>query len=497
MNKQSIFLSMLISSLMGGIIAIVGYNFLMPANPPQNIPIQNTSPVSFTNNFTLDTSSAVVPEGLNFVYAANSSVDAVVHIRTVYEATNSGTSGNTPFDQFFRDYFGETPQRGGRSRGAGSGVIVNTDGFIVTNHHVVENATEIEVMLNDNRTFKAKKIGQDPTTDLAVLKIEEKGLPAMRWGNSDQLQLGEWVLAVGNPFEFRSTVTAGIVSAKARNIGILARQNTGNNLQIESFIQTDAAVNPGNSGGALVNLKGELIGINTAIISPTGAFAGYSFAVPVSLVKKVYEDLTQYGAVQRALLGINIVDVSAELAEREKLDVIRGVYVANVNPKSAADDAGLKTGDVIVGVNGKKVNSVSELQEIIALKRPGDQVSVSFFRKGKQSEVQTTLKNQMSTTDVVAAVKDKFDLNGATFRELTPDEKAKYKVAGGVMVDEVTSGKWKDVGMKQAFVITKIDKKEIQNIEDFSNYLNTVRGEGILLEGVYPNGERAYYGIGW
>jgi len=497
MNKGSVFLAMLVSSLMGGIIAIVGYSMLLPAGQPVNIPVLSTNPVSFTSNFTLDTSSATVPEGLNFVFAANSSVDAVVHIRTVYEASTSSSSGTTPFDQFFKDYFGETPQRGGRSRGAGSGVIVDAGGFVVTNHHVVENAAEIEIMLNDNRTFKAKIVGQDPTTDLAVLKIEEVGLPYMRWGNSDHLQLGEWVLAVGNPFEFRSTVTAGIVSAKARNIGILARQNTGNNLQIESFIQTDAAVNPGNSGGALVNLRGELIGINTAIISPTGAFAGYSFAVPVSLVKKVYEDLTKFGTVQRALLGINIVDVSAELAKQEKLDVLRGVYVANVNANSAAADAGLKTGDVIVGVNGKKVNSVSELQEIIALKRPGDQVSVSYFRNGKQSEVLTTLKNQMSTTDVVAAIKDKFELNGATFRELTAAEKSKYKVTGGVMVDEVTSGKWKEVGIKQEFVITKIDKKEIQTIEDFSNYLNTARGEGILLEGVYPNGERAYYGIGW
>lgn len=488
---------MVFSSVLGGVIAIGGYTLVQPES--NQIPLQQAAQEgtpSFTN-MVLDTNNFVVPEGLNFVYAANNSKDAVVHIRTVY----NGQRGENAvyFEDLFREYFGEQPrqQRQMPSRGAGSGVIVSSEGFIVTNNHVVEGASEIEVLLNDNRSYQAEIVGLDPTTDLAVLKVEDRNLPTMNWGNSDNLQLGEWVLAVGNPFEFRSTVTAGIVSAKARNIGILASANRGTNLQIESFIQTDAAVNPGNSGGALVNLRGELVGINTAIISPTGAFAGYSFAVPVSLVHKVYDDLVEYGQVQRAMLGIRIRDVNAELSAEEKLGTLKGIYIQSVMDGSTADDANLESGDVIVEIDGLSVNNVSQLQEKIALKRPGESVDVTYLRNGKSRTVDVVLKNQNGTTDLVAAITDQITLAGATFTEMTEDEVEEYGVQGGVKISEIGGGKWREAGIKRGFLITKVDKTEIRELKDFSDYLNQVKGEGILIEGIYPDGEKAYYGIGW
>ena len=497
MNTKNMIMAMVFSSILGGVIAIGGYTLIQPQpQQPQPQPMSQQGTASFTN-MVVDTSNFVVPEGLNFVYAANHSKDAVVHIRTVYSGQRSDQA--IYFEDLFRDYFGDQQRqpRNMPSRGAGSGVIVSGDGYIVTNNHVVEGASEIEVLLNDNRSYQAEVIGLDPTTDLAVLKIEDRNLPTMQWGDSDRLQLGEWVLAVGNPFEFRSTVTAGIVSAKARNIGILANQNRGTNLQIESFIQTDAAVNPGNSGGALVNLRGELVGINTAIISPTGAFAGYSFAVPVSLVHKVFDDLVEFGQVQRAMLGIYIRDVDATLSEEENLGTLTGVYIQSVMDGSTADDARLESGDVIIEVNGQSVQNVSQLQEKIALKRPGESVEVTYLRDGKRRVSSVVLKNQQGTTELVAAVTDKFTLAGATFAELSDEDKTAFKIDGGVKVTELGNGKWKEAGIKKGFVITRVDKTEIDDVKEFSDYLNQVKGEGILIEGIYPDGEKAYYGIGW
>ncbi len=490
MSKRNLFFAMIFSSVFGGIIAIGGYTLLVEPDETQFVPTSQVSPASFTN-FIFDTTDFVVPEGLNFVYAAKSSTNSVVHIRTRYDG---GQRTPNPFDDYFRDFFGEPDPRRNPSRGAGSGVIVNAEGHIVTNNHVVEGASEIRVLLNDNRSYEAEVVGVDPTTDLAVIRIDERNLPAMQWGNSDDLDLGEWVLAVGNPFEFRSTVTAGIVSAKARNINILRRNN---DLSIESFIQTDAAVNPGNSGGALVNLRGELVGINTAIISPTGAFAGYSFAVPVSLVKKVYDDLVEFGTVQRALLGIRIQDVNPELAETEELNVNRGIYIVSVNDGSAADDANLSSGDVIVGVNGKNVGSVSELQEQIALNRPGDEVTITYIRDGKTRDVSTVLKNESNNTDVVVAVNDRYSVNGAVFEEVLDEELENLDLPGGVKVTDVQAGKFREAGIKRGFIITRVDKNDIEDLKDFSDYLESARGEGILIEGIYPNGDKAYYGIGW
>lgn len=495
MNKRNLVFAMMLSSLLGAVIALGGYSLFVKEDPNKAVPTAQTSSASFTN-YVFDTTDYVVPEGLNFVYAARAATPAVVHIRTVYDRSQvSESDRQVPMEEFFRDFFDQNPRSDRRpSRGAGSGVIISEEGHIVTNFHVVEDAKEIEVQLNDNRTYRAEVVGTDPSTDIAVLQIDSDKLQVMEWGNSDAVNIGEWVLAVGNPFDFRSTVTAGIVSAKARNINILAQNFRGSqNLAIESFIQTDAAVNPGNSGGALVNLKGELIGINTAIISPTGAFAGYSFAVPVSLVQKVVEDIIEFGEVKRALLGIQIRDVSSQLVEEEKLSVIRGVYISSVNLESAAEEAGLKSGDVIVEIDGKPVNNVAQLQEQVALKRPGEKVNVTFVRDGDRKNVRATLKG----TETLEMPARRFEIEGAVFQELTDEEKEEFEVDGGVKVTGLGNGKWSDAGIREGFIITRIDKKNIETLDEFRAYINAARGEGLLIEGMYPDGDKAYYGIGW
>ncbi len=495
MDKKQFFLGMVLASMIGGVVAIGAYT-LIGGNQSQLVNPQNAENIRFTD-YKIDTTDFIVPEGLNFVYAAKTVTPAVVHIRTRIQSPN-GMARRSPFGDWLEDYFGERGNPRGPGgpggMGAGSGVIVSEDGYIVTNNHVIDEASSIEVLLNDNRTFEAELVGTDPTTDLAVIKIDAKQLPTLSFGNSDKIQIGEWVLAVGNPFEFRSTVTAGIVSAKARNIGILRNRN---NLQIESFIQTDAAVNPGNSGGALVNLRGELVGINTAIATPTGTFAGYSFAVPTTLVKKVVDDLIEFGVVQRALLGINITDVNAELAEREDLPVVSGVYVANVNDNSAAFDAGLESGDVIIAIDGREVKNVSQLQELIAINRPGDKVNVEYIRDGKRRTVVATLKNTLGTTEIVEN-KNSATIEGAVFEEVSEDEIKNLPVDGGVRITEISGGKFADAGIKEGFIITSIDKNEIRTVEDLTTTLQRLsRGSGILIEGIYPNGDKAYYGVGW
>ena len=497
MNKRTLFFAMILSSLLGGLIAVGSYVFLV--SPERNINMLPTgnhaNQVSFTN-YVFDSTDFVVPEGLNFVYAAKSATPAVVHIRTAYAGNKSNSTYRNPMEEFFKEYFGDQYPRGERppGRGAGSGVIFTSDGYIVTNNHVVEGSSQIEVVLNDNRSYPAEVVGRDPDTDLALIKIDEENLPFMEFGDSETIQIGEWVLAIGNPFDFRSTVTAGIVSAKARNINILARG--GSNTRIEAFIQTDAAVNPGNSGGALVNLKGELVGINTAIASPTGAFAGYSFAVPAALVRKVAYDLKDFGAVQRPLLGIQIADVTAQLAEDEDLDVLRGVYVAKVNAGTAAAEAGLKDRDVIVAINGKSVANTAQLQERVALNRPGDDIEVTFVRDGKTRTVTATLKNQFMTTEVVTADAS-FEVEGARLEPVSDKLKKQFNLDAGVQIKNLNKGKWKDAGIQEGFIITRIDKRQIRNMEDLTASLNSARGEGILIEGIYPNGEKAYYGVGW
>lgn len=487
MSNRNLILAMMFSSIFGGLIAVWGYSSLMPQSQTIQTAAEQGGEVSLTN-YVFDSADFVVPEGLNFVFAAKKSTPSVVHIRTTY---SEGMRANNPFNDFFKEYFGERyERRGGPSRGAGSGVIISTDGYIITNNHVIDNASEIEVVLNDNRSYKANIVGTDENTDLAVLKIEEENLAVINYGDSEGISIGEWVLAIGNPYEFRSTVTAGIVSAKGRNINIL-----NGDYRIESFIQTDAAVNPGNSGGALVNLNGELVGINTAIASPSGAFAGYSFAVPVSLVKKVVGDIIEYGAVQRALLGISIYDVNAQVAEANDLSVLKGVYVNAVMEGKAADRAGIEKGDVIVAIDDKPVYSVAQLQEQVAIKRPGDEVKVKLVRDSKEKILTAKLRNEEGTMDIVELAAE-FRVEGATFVDVSDALKDRLNIDGGVQIKELGSGKWKNVRMKEGFIITGIDNEEIRNVRDLKAYFKEPRTDGILIEGVYPDGTKAHYGLG-
>lgn len=420
-----------------------------------------------------------VPAGMNFLSAANKVTSGVVHIRTSY---GPGDFSVNPLELYL-----ESP-----ARSSGSGVIISDDGYIVTNNHVVEDANNIEVIMNNNQRFYAKLVGTDPTTDLALLKIRADNLPFLKYGDSDKITPGEWVLAVGNPFDLNSTVTAGIVSAKARNIRILQDKN---HLEVEAFIQTDAAVNPGNSGGALVNLKGELIGINSAIATSSGSFQGYSFAIPVSLVKKVMDDLLEFGMVQRGLLGIQIRDVDATVAESYGLQVNQGVLVENVNKESAAEKAGIVNGDVIIGIEGHTINSVSELQEWVARNRPGKEIGVTFIRGGNRQEVKATLRN-FQGLETVQKREVKHDLGGVQIEDVPYKELANLELEGGVRIKEVGSTKWLQTGIRKGFIIGYVDKVPVDNVEDLNRILDFKKG-GILLEGYYPGGQKGTYGVEW
>lgn len=483
MSKRNFILAILLASFLGGLLAIAGYSIFHEKEPPYNS-FEERQKVKFSN---LNVDPNIdIPEGPNFVYAAKLVTPGVVHIKTTMEHPPS--QGYNPFEEFF-GMPRSTPRE---EQATGSGVLISDDGYIATNNHMVDGGKDIEVTLYDNRKFKAKVVGTDPTTDLALLKINAKDLPFIKYGNSDDLQVGEWVLAVGNPFELTSTVTAGIVSAKARNINILHGQNVGN-LGIESFIQTDAAINPGNSGGALVNLKGELVGINTAIATNTGSYAGYGFAVPVALVKKVMDDLLKYGVVQRALLGISIRDLNADLAKDLGIKETSGVYVAGVNKGSAAEEAGLKEKDVIIGIGDNPVKNVSELQEHVARHRPGDKVTITLIRNGKEMEVTAKLKNIMGEEKMYAR-NSAVEYQGATMTEITDDLKDKLDIDGGVQLNDIESGIWAKAGIKDGFIITKIGKKQIKTVNDVITALSNEE-DGVFIGGIYPDGEQAGYGI--
>ncbi|MBK6265746.1 Do family serine endopeptidase [Marivirga sp. S37H4] len=491
LSKKQFFLGVLIASFLSALIAIGGFMYLNSSSQEnqtfEEIQESNAKLSSF-----LDETEYSVPEGINFIYAAEQVTKGVVHIRA--EITRSQPRSRSPFEEYFRDFYGD---QGGRqferkAQSSGSGVIISPDGYIVTNNHVVENASKLEVILYDNRSYTADVIGIDPNTDLALLKIDARDLQFVEFGNSDHTKVGEWVLAVGNPFNLTSTVTAGIVSAKSRNINIL---NAQNQYGIESFIQTDAAVNPGNSGGALVNLKGKLIGINTAIATPTGSYAGYSFAVPATLVSKVVNDLKEYGVVQRAMLGVSILNLNDPRLESEDIDLTAGVYIAQVGPESAADKAGLKQGDIITSIGEYNISTVSELQEYVARNSPGDKIEVTYVRNGKKNNVEVTLQNVENTlAEIKPDVTTKIE--GAVIEDISEEEKDQLNIDGGVKITEVGDGKWKEIGVKEGFVITAIDKVTVQNTEELSRILQSKRG-GILIEGVYPDGTKAYYGMGW
>lgn len=407
----------------------------------------------------------------DFTLAAKISTPAVVFVKTLQE------NGNTEFWH-----------PGGYTASSGSGVIVSPDGFIVTNNHVIEGGGEISVSLHNRHDYRAELVGIDPSTDLALLKIEAAGLDYLEFGNSDSLSVGEWVLAVGNPFNLESTVTAGIVSAKGRNIDILETQD-----RIESFIQTDAAVNPGNSGGALVNTNAELIGINTAIITRSGRYEGYSFAVPANLVRKVIKDLRDYGAVQRGLLGVFIEELNHEKAQNLGLAAVEGVYITRVSPESGAAEAGLQRGDVIIGINGIKTKTLPEMQEQVGRYRPGNVISVEYLRDGKKKLTEVTLKNKSNTTALLNASDERILKNlGFELRDLTEKESESLKAKGVKVISIFHNSKIERTNMQPDFVITKINDKLVSNIEEFLSLLKETRGN-VMLEGVYENFPGEYY----
>ncbi len=470
----------LLVALVGGFVALWAYTRYF--DDPKVLTVQQEQSMKYASLPTSNTGE--LPD---LTYAAENSIHAVVHIKVTQKGSYYGS--NNIFDYFFGDGSSQSQQMPIR-QGAGSGVIISSEGYIVTNNHVIDEADEISVILNDKREFKAKQIGTDPSTDIALIKIDMSGLPALKFSNSDNLKLGEWVLAVGNPFNLTSTVTAGIVSAKSRDIGINPDQ-----MRIESFIQTDAAVNPGNSGGALVNTRGELVGINTAIASQTGSYSGYSFAIPSNIVQKVVADLKEYGDVQRALLNVNIGDVNSDVAKKYNLDKIEGVFVGKVLPDGAAEIAGLKDNDVIISVDNVNVNSTAELQEQISKHRPGDKVVVEVKRDNKRKPFNVTLRNKHGDTDIVKGDNNPDDIFGAKFVEVSDRDKEELGIRYGIKITELANGKFKDAGIKKGFIITQVNKSAVSEVEELKRIIKNSRG-GILVEGIYPNGEVAYYVFG-
>ena len=471
-------IGVIVAALTGAIVSVGTYAYLDKKNGTIVEQVY-TAPVQRVNY------PMAAPEGsVNFVEAANNSIHSVVHIKT--KVVRSGVSSANPFYQFFFDR-GMQPQV---QQGSGSGVIISGDGYILTNNHVVNNADEVEVVLDDQRSYNAQVLGTDPNTDLALLKIDEEGLAYIPYGNSEDVQVGEWVLAVGNPFNLNSTVTAGIVSAKGRNINILREE-----LAIESFIQTDAAVNPGNSGGALVNTRGELIGINTAIASTTGSYAGYSFAVPVNIARKVVDDILEFGTVQRAFIGVSIRDLNGKLASEKGLSVSEGAYVNGLSKDGAAHDAGIREGDIIVAVNGLKVKNVPELQEKIGEYRPGDVAQITVLRDDELRKFDVELRNRNGDTELISKEADLMVQFGADLQPLSSEQLTKLGLRSGLQVRNLSNGKLKGAGIKEGFIITRVDRKPVQSAADVMSALSKKDG-GVLIEGVYPNGLTAYYGFG-
>jgi Do/DeqQ family serine protease len=472
--KSKQVLLVLIAAIIGGLVSVFGYSALID-NKEKTI-IQEREPVSMVSL------KAGIDSSTDFTFAAEKTVNAVVNVKT-----QSTVEYRNPIYEFF--YGDKYPGEQEPVTGIGSGVIITADGYIVTNNHVIENSEKVTVTLNDKREFEAKVVGTDHSTDLALLKIDTEGLPFITFGNSDNLRIGEWVLAVGNPFNISSTVTAGIVSAKGRSMQIIE-----DNYRIESFIQTDASVNRGNSGGALVNLKGEMIGINTAILSPTGGNVGISFAIPSSIVEKVVKDLIEFGTVQRGIMGVQIQDISAELAKKENLSELNGVYVSDVNENSAAQEAGIEAGDVITEIEGIKVKSPSELQELVSRHRPGDKISVTVKRKDKTKQFEVKLRNLQGDTSIVKAGTFETIL-GAKVVNLSDQEKQKLGIKNGVKVTDLQEGKLKEEGVKPGFIITQVNNTPIKSVAELEKLVNSLKG-GVYIEGVYQNGMVAYYAFG-
>jgi len=485
--------SIFFTAVMGGATALgLNYYFNKQKQPQY---AENTNPVMHQQPQTVNYLNASIntPENaIDFTVAAEQSVHSVVNIKSTYPLNY----GNQYLYDPFRDFFGRSQRPQEAPTSTGSGVIITQDGYIVTNNHVIENAEKVEVTLNDKRSYTADVIGKDPTTDLALLKIKESNLPFLPYGNSDNVKVGEWVLAVGNPFNLTSTVTAGIISAKGRNINIIGNDPSKGLYPIESFLQTDAAVNPGNSGGALVNTKGELVGINAAIASNTGSYTGYSFAIPVNIARKVVADLLEFGEVQRAFIGVSIKDLDAKLAKEKNINEIKGVYVNGLTSGGSAEEAGIKEGDVITKISETEVNNVPELQEQISRYRPGDKINVTLKRNNQEKVLAVILKNKNGNTDVVEKPKvEVISALGAAFELVGEKELKKLNIENGLKITKLGAGKLLSAGIKEGFIITGVDKKKINSVEDLKTALENKKG-GVLIEGVYPNGMRAYYGFG-
>lgn len=445
----------------------------------------------------------------DFTKAAESTVNSVVCIKS-FEFPNQRQNGGNqgfynPFDMF--DFFfgpqqrQQQPQQQQKSepqqKGLGSGVILSEDGYIVTNNHVIEGADKLEVLLNDNSTYEARVIGTDELTDLALIKIDAKGLHAIKVGSSESLKLGEWVLAVGNPFGFNSTVTAGIVSAKGRSLGTDSHRRK---MGIESFIQTDAALNPGNSGGALVNLNGELVGINAAIYSNTGSYTGFSFAIPTSIAAKVLADIKEYGTVQRAVLGITVAELTPENAKEKGITATKtGVLVGNVSDRSTAKELDLQKDDVIVAINGVEIKSLPELHEQLAKYRPGEEISVSYYHDNKKITKKATLRNNQGDTGITK--KGDFSEVGCAFMKLNAETLNNLGISNGVKVTGLKNGPFKNAGVKDGFIIIEINDRPIRSSEDVEDIYNrimkdeTSEDKVMILKGLYPNGKKGYYAV--
>jgi serine protease Do len=485
--------SLFLAAVLGSVCTVASYQFLDQDNEKVKIEYLSNVPAAKVA-YNVDANGKAVP--LDFTVAAEKVMPAVVHIQsTVGVASRQQEQQQEYFDPF-REFFGpRLPQ--GPSMSAGSGVIINENGYIVTNNHVVENADVVEVSLLDNRTFKAEVVGTDPDTDIALVKIEQKGLPYLSFVDSDKVKVGEWVLAVGNPFNLNGTVTAGIISAKGRNINILGSRNANNQAStaIESFIQTDAAINPGNSGGALVDLQGGLIGINTAIASPTGSYSGYGFAVPSDIVSKVVEDIIEYGVVQRGWLGVSIASVNNQLVKENDLSVNEGAYVSGFAESSSAKTAGIKEGDVIVKIDETPIRSNTALIEYIGRRRPGDKVSVTVNRKGKELVIPVELKNREGKSESVKReeVKGTAAL-GIELEEVDAKVLKKLDINSGVRVKNIRNGMVaRYTEMRDGFIITKVNDQPVKSVKEINElFKNTKPGELIILSGTYEDFPREF-----
>ena len=472
------------SVLLSGITAFA----VVKSAKPEQASVTTSYPADGSLYRTVNLAQTDYPD---FTYAAESAVDAVVFVKVTIQSRSRGNYQIDPFFEYFFGY-GGGQQQPRESQGSGSGVIIRSDGYIVTNNHVVQDATKVEVTLNNNKTYEATVVGTDAATDVALIKIDAEGLPSIPFADSDALRLGEWVLAIGSPLgeQLRSTITAGIVSAKGRSI-----PSSDGSFKIESFIQTDAAVNPGNSGGALINKAGQLVGINTAIVSTTGSFTGYSFAVPSNIVRKIVSDLIDYGAVKRVMLGITGGNLTDELSKELKLSSVEGVYISEVSKGSSADKAGLKKDDVIVGLDQTKITTMASLQEKVNSYHPGDQAQLQIIRDGKQLTVPVTFQEAESTTLGSVADDGTVAFYGAQLGTPSQETLRRLGVRGGVEIKSLSSGKMRDAGATEGFVIVYVNDQLVTKPQDVIDLAKKSR-RAIFIEGYTASGKASYFGFG-